>query len=127
TPGHWSGHAGLWEAFRDLLGAWDELHVEAAEYRELDDEHVLVHTRLSGRGKTSGMEPSFGPCFSGYSTLSKAVGATAPAGIARDTGGRLRTSRHGVLGGRLGGWRAASRMAADPYGDDRRVDDGDGS
>jgi ketosteroid isomerase-like protein len=56
TPGNWTGHAGLWEAFRDFVGAWDELHVEAAEYRELDDEHVLVLTRLSGRGKTSGME-----------------------------------------------------------------------
>jgi ketosteroid isomerase-like protein len=29
---------------------------EAEDYREVDDEHVLVLTRLSGRGKTSGME-----------------------------------------------------------------------
>jgi hypothetical protein len=29
---------------------------EAEEYCEIDDEHVLVLTRLSGRGKTSGME-----------------------------------------------------------------------
>jgi ketosteroid isomerase-like protein len=56
TPGHWSGHAGLWEGFQSFASAWDELQVEATEYRELDNEHVLVVTRLSGRGKTSGME-----------------------------------------------------------------------
>jgi ketosteroid isomerase-like protein len=55
TPGRWTGRAGLREAFRDVAGAWEELQVEAAKYRDLDDEHVLVLTRLSGRGKRSGM------------------------------------------------------------------------
>jgi ketosteroid isomerase-like protein len=38
------------------LSAREEVQVEATEYRELDDERVLVLTRLSGRGKTSGLE-----------------------------------------------------------------------
>jgi hypothetical protein len=35
---------------------WDNYSVTAAEFRELDDERVLVLTSLSGRGKTSGLE-----------------------------------------------------------------------
>jgi ketosteroid isomerase-like protein len=56
TAGHWTGHAGLYEGFHHFLGAWDELQVKATECRELDDERVLVLTRLSGRGKTSGLD-----------------------------------------------------------------------
>jgi hypothetical protein len=41
---------------RDWLHAWNEWHVEATEYRELDDERVLVFCRGVGRGKTSGLE-----------------------------------------------------------------------
>ena len=44
------------EAFRDWLSAWEELRVEAEEFRELDDERVLVLSHFSGRGKTSGLE-----------------------------------------------------------------------
>jgi hypothetical protein len=36
--------------------AWDEFRIEAEDYRELDDERVLVLTRYSGRGKASGLE-----------------------------------------------------------------------
>ena len=32
------------------------LRVEAGEYREVDDERILVIVRLSGRGKTSGLD-----------------------------------------------------------------------
>jgi hypothetical protein len=38
------------------LSAWNELRVEAEEYRELDPERVLVLVCTSGRGKTSGLD-----------------------------------------------------------------------
>jgi ketosteroid isomerase-like protein len=56
TPGRWTGLAELREVWRDFLGAWQELRVEADEYRELDDERVLVLVRYSGRGKASGVD-----------------------------------------------------------------------
>jgi hypothetical protein len=43
---------------RDLLNAWEEWRVQADDYRELDDEQVLVLDHRSGRGKTSGLELS---------------------------------------------------------------------
>ena len=42
------------------LSAWEDFRTEAEEYRELDDERVLVLARWSGRGKTSGV--SSGRC-----------------------------------------------------------------
>ena len=56
TPGSWRGLADMAAAWRDWLGAWEEYHTEADEYRELDDERVLVLAHASGRGKTSGLE-----------------------------------------------------------------------
>ena len=44
------------EALRAILNAWDDFRADADEFRELDDERVLVLTRRSGRGKTSGVE-----------------------------------------------------------------------
>jgi ketosteroid isomerase-like protein len=44
------------EGLRDWLGAWKEWRVEADEFRELDDERVLVLVNYGGRGKTSGLE-----------------------------------------------------------------------
>jgi hypothetical protein len=44
------------EGWREFLSAWDDLRVQADEYRELDSERVLVLTRQSGRGKTSGID-----------------------------------------------------------------------
>jgi hypothetical protein len=44
------------EGIRSFLGAWEEYRVEADEYRELDDERVLVVHHVSGRGKTSGLD-----------------------------------------------------------------------
>jgi ketosteroid isomerase-like protein len=55
-PGSWSGLAGVANAWRDYLRAWDAWRVEAEEYREPDDERVLVLDRRSGRGKLSGLE-----------------------------------------------------------------------
>ncbi len=50
------GLAGMADSFRDWLGAWDEWRVEADDYRELDDERVLVPFHFSARGKASGLE-----------------------------------------------------------------------
>jgi ketosteroid isomerase-like protein len=56
SPGRWTGLAGMADGVRDALGAWTDIRQEAEEYRELDDERVLVLTRYGGRGKTSGLE-----------------------------------------------------------------------
>ena len=44
------------ESFRNMLSAWDDLRYHADEYRELDDERVLVLFHRTGRGKASGIE-----------------------------------------------------------------------
>jgi ketosteroid isomerase-like protein len=54
-----SRHIGLADAEPDLeafLDAWEDYRVEAEEYRELDDERILVLTRQSGRGRISGVQ-----------------------------------------------------------------------
>jgi ketosteroid isomerase-like protein len=56
SPGSWTGLAGLAEAQRSFLSAWEEFRSEVDECRELDDERVLVLVHWSGRGKTSGLE-----------------------------------------------------------------------
>jgi ketosteroid isomerase-like protein len=55
-PGRWTGPAGMAEHWRDFLSNWQDARAEAEEYRELDDERVLVLFRQIGRGKTSGLE-----------------------------------------------------------------------
>ena len=55
-PGTWKGPAAIAGAMRDQLSAWKVYRVEPEEFREIDDERVLVLTRNSGRGKTSGVE-----------------------------------------------------------------------
>jgi ketosteroid isomerase-like protein len=56
SPGSWTGFAGMAEGTREWLSAWAEFRQEVDEYRELDDERVLVLVHRSGRGKTSGLE-----------------------------------------------------------------------
>jgi ketosteroid isomerase-like protein len=56
APGTWKGVAAMAESWRDFLGTWEEYRVEVEEYRELDDERVLVLMLHCGRGKTSGLE-----------------------------------------------------------------------
>jgi ketosteroid isomerase-like protein len=56
SPGRWTGATGLAEGWRDSLRAWEDFRIESDEYRELDDERVLVLVDFSGRGKTSGLE-----------------------------------------------------------------------
>ena len=55
-PGSWTGAAGLATAWRDFLSAWEGYRIQVDAYRELDRERVLVLTKRSGRGKTSGLE-----------------------------------------------------------------------
>jgi len=56
SPGRWKGLTGMAEGWGDFLKAWDGFSVEAEEYRELDDERVLVLTLYTGHGKTSGIQ-----------------------------------------------------------------------
>jgi hypothetical protein len=56
SPGTWTGLAGMAEGYREWLHAWEDVHVQANEYRDLDGERALVLLHFSGRGKTSGLE-----------------------------------------------------------------------
>jgi ketosteroid isomerase-like protein len=56
TAGQWNGLAGMEEGFRDFLSAWEEHRAGAEEFREVDDERVLVLVRVIARGKASGLE-----------------------------------------------------------------------
>jgi ketosteroid isomerase-like protein len=55
-PASFTGRDGLVQAMRSLFSAPGDVRAEAEAYRELDAERVLVRTRLSGRGKTSGVQ-----------------------------------------------------------------------
>jgi len=50
-PGRRTGLTGMAEGWREWLNAWEDYRVEADEYRELDEERVLVLSHYSGRGK----------------------------------------------------------------------------
>jgi hypothetical protein len=41
---------------REHLSAWEGFRVEAEEYRELDEERVLVLVHRTARGETSGLQ-----------------------------------------------------------------------
>ena len=56
APGTWTGLSGLADSARHFLRGWAEYRALADEYRELDDDRVVVLTRRGGRGKTSGLE-----------------------------------------------------------------------
>jgi ketosteroid isomerase-like protein len=56
SPDRWIGLAGMAEGVRDWLSAWDEFRFVVDEFRELDDDLVLVFVRSSGRGKKSGVD-----------------------------------------------------------------------
>ena len=55
-PGSWTGLHGMAQAMRETLNAWEDARVVIDEYRQLDDERVLVLVRRSGRGKSSGLD-----------------------------------------------------------------------
>jgi ketosteroid isomerase-like protein len=54
--GRWTGVTGMQEGIHGTLAAWDDARTYADEYREIDDERVLVLTHRTGRGKRSGIE-----------------------------------------------------------------------
>jgi len=56
SPGRVTGLNAMAARWRDFVTDWGDFRAEAEEYRELDDERVLVFHRFSGRGKTSGVE-----------------------------------------------------------------------
>jgi ketosteroid isomerase-like protein len=61
TPGRWVGLPRVAEGWRAFLGAWEEFHGVVEQYRELDDERVLVLHSFGGRGRTSGLDVSRTP------------------------------------------------------------------
>ena len=50
------GRAEMTQVWREVLRAWVDFRAELESCRELDDQRVLVLTRNTGRGKTSGLE-----------------------------------------------------------------------
>ena len=55
-PGSTTGRDRLLEHMRNLFSAFEDVRVEAEDYRELDAARVLVLTKASARGKTSGLQ-----------------------------------------------------------------------
>ena len=55
-PGRWHGIPDMGREMGDFLSAWQSFRNEAEEYRELDSERILVMTRETARGKTSGVD-----------------------------------------------------------------------
>jgi hypothetical protein len=55
SPGSWTGAEAMAEGFRENLIGWKDFRTEADEYRELDDERVLVLTRSTAQGKAGGI------------------------------------------------------------------------
>lgn len=60
-PGKHVGLRAMAERWREQLSPWKDLKVDADDYRNLDEERVLVCGRMTGRGKTGGVltETSF--------------------------------------------------------------------
>jgi ketosteroid isomerase-like protein len=55
-PGSWTGIAAMGEAWGRRISAADSFRIVAEEFRELDDERVLVLTPVGGRSKTTGLD-----------------------------------------------------------------------
>jgi len=55
SPGSWAGPEAMTQGFRENLIGWKDLRTEVEEYRELDEERVLVLTRSTAQGKASGL------------------------------------------------------------------------
>jgi hypothetical protein len=55
-PGGVKGLGATAGRFREFLSAWEDIRPEVEEYRELDEERVLVLVHRVARGKASGLE-----------------------------------------------------------------------
>jgi ketosteroid isomerase-like protein len=55
-PGTWTGVSAWMEWRDDFMSAWEGYSLKADEYREVDDERVLVLATGHGRGRASGLE-----------------------------------------------------------------------
>ena len=56
TPTTFRGLAELAAGMRESLSAWENLRARVDEYRELDEERVLVLLHFSGHAKMSGLD-----------------------------------------------------------------------
>ena len=56
SPGSWRRLAGMAEGFRNIVRGAEGFRPHVEEYRELDNERVLVLAQQHGRGKTSGLD-----------------------------------------------------------------------
>jgi ketosteroid isomerase-like protein len=54
--GTWTGAHGMAAGFRDWVNAWHGYYTEADDYREPDDDRVLVLNHSGGRGRASGLD-----------------------------------------------------------------------
>jgi ketosteroid isomerase-like protein len=54
-PGSHRGIAAMADAWSSRLSPFDDYRVTAGEYRELDEERILVFLRQYGRGRSSGL------------------------------------------------------------------------
>ena len=48
APGSWTGMAGMAQGWRGIMEVFTNVHSEAEDFRELDDERVLALARTSG-------------------------------------------------------------------------------
>jgi hypothetical protein len=56
SPASFTGLIEMQRGAREVLSPWEHVRIVVDEYRELDDECILVLLRFVGRGKTSGLE-----------------------------------------------------------------------
>jgi ketosteroid isomerase-like protein len=56
APGRWRGSTEIAAGIREMLSAWEDFRLTADEFFELDGNRVLVLTRVSARGKRSGVD-----------------------------------------------------------------------
>jgi ketosteroid isomerase-like protein len=56
TSGEWEGLEEMGEAWATMLRAWERLRAIPEEFREVDEDRVLVFVRNEGRGRGSGIE-----------------------------------------------------------------------
>jgi ketosteroid isomerase-like protein len=52
-PGRWHGRDEMWRAVLEWLSLWEDFHVAAEDFIEVDDQ-IVVLSRQTARGKLSG-------------------------------------------------------------------------